>query len=287
MPALQPFTLLCQAAHRHETRGRADLHIHTTFSDGTYTPGEIVSLARRSGLAAIAITDHDTLEGVAPAQEVADRTLEVVSGVEITAEYEGFELHLLGYNVRLDDGPLNAALRKLEEHRTERFWDMVERLRGFGVSFDEQALHQESRKGVLSRRHLARLMVEGRQAGSLREVFQRYLGDNGRAVVPKLRLPVAEAIGLVRAAGGIASWAHPSYHCTRERLLQLREWGLQAVEAGYPTFKNKWMQQLRTWATELDLAITAGSDCHGPGRDLGACTLTADEWRGLRQRMTG
>src|SRR5437762_1956745 len=99
---------------------------------------------------------------------------------------------------------------------------MVERLRGCGVSFDDKALRRESQTGVLSRRHLARLMVEQRQAGSLREVFQRYLGDNGRAVVPKLRLPVAEAIALVRAAGGIASWAHPAYHCTRERLRELR-----------------------------------------------------------------
>src|SRR5262249_22293575 len=147
-------------------------------------------------------------------------------------------------------------------------------------------LRQQARSGVLSRRNLAVLMVKARQAGSIREAFQRYLGDNGGVVVPKLRLPVAEAISLVREAGGIASWAHPSYHCTRERLIELRAWGLQAVEAEYPTFKNKWIQQLRTLARELGLLITAGSDCHGPGRELGTCSLTADEWQTLREQMT-
>jgi predicted metal-dependent phosphoesterase TrpH len=286
MPALQPFTRLCQTAHRLQSSGRADLHIHTTFSDGAYTPAEVVNLAQRSGLAAVAITDHDTLEGIAPAQAAAaDTGVEVVAGVEVTAELDGSEVHLLGYNVRLDDEPLLSALRRLEAHRLERFWDMVERLRACGVSFDDKELRRQARSGVLSRRHLAVLMVKAQQAGSVREAFQRYLGDNGGVVVPKLRLPAAEALALIRGAGGIASWAHPSYHCTRDRLVQLRDWGLQAVEAEYPTFKNKWIRQLRTWAAELGLAITAGSDCHGPGRELGACSLTADEWRTLRQQM--
>lgn len=287
MPALQPFTLICQAAHRLASSGRADLHVHTTFSDGSYTPAEVVSLARRSGLAAVAITDHDTLAGVEPARQAAiGSTLEVVPGVEITAAMDGFELHLLGYGVRLDDEPLNAALSRLEQHRIGRFWDMVERLRGRGVSLDEKELRRQMPQGVLSRRHLAMLLVKGRQAGSVREAFQRYLGDGGSIVVPKLRLPVSEAIRLVRGAGGITSWAHPSSYCTRERLLLLRSCGLHAVEAGYPTFKNRWASQLRAWATELEMCVTAGSDCHGAGREIGACSLTADEWTAVRQIIT-
>src|SRR3954453_19103503 len=134
MPARQPFTQLCQQLARPRHAGRADLHVHTTFSDGTYTPAEIVALARRSGLAALAVTDHDTLDGIAPARQAAGAALEIISGVEITTEFRGRELHLLGYFVRADDGPLRLALARLSAHRAERFREMVRRLEGLGVT---------------------------------------------------------------------------------------------------------------------------------------------------------
>jgi hypothetical protein len=288
MPTGQPFTALCQAVHRLRTNGRADLHIHTTYSDGSYTPAEVVSLARRSGLAAVAVTDHDTLEGIGPAQAAAVRTgVEIIPGVEITAEYEGREVHLLGYFVRPDDAPLTAALARLSRHRVERFREMVVRLRSKGVSLDDEALRlPEAEFGTLGRRNLAELLVKARQAGSVREAFQRWLGDNGCAVVPKLRLPLEEAIALVRKAGGVASWAHPSYDCTRENLSRFRALGLQAVEAYYPSFKANRTRQLRTWAAELGLALTGGSDCHGPERAIGSCSLPADDFLHLRGFMT-
>lgn len=290
MPARQPFTLLCQAASRPPHAGRADLHIHTTYSDGSYTPAEVVDLARRSGLAALAVTDHDTLDGVPAMQAAAAATaaatgfeIEIIPGVEITAEHAGKEVHLLGYFVRPNDPALAAALDRLGKHRVSRFWDMVERLKDCGVSIDEQDVQEHAKNGTLGRRHLAMLMVKNQQAGSVREAFQRYLGDNGRAVAPKLRLPVAEAIALVRGAGGVASWAHPAYHGNGD-LADLRAQGLQAVEAYYPTFKNSRIRQLRAWAAEHDLAVTGGSDCHGPGRELGACSITAEELAALRAR---
>src|SRR5437870_1828670 len=135
MPARQPFTALCQAGSRRRTTGRADLHLHSTHSDGNYTPAQLLDLARRSGLAAVALTDHDTLAGVAEAEAAAAGSgVAVVPGVEISAEYQGRELHLLGYFVRAGDEPLRAALRRLREHRERRFWEIVERLRGCGVS---------------------------------------------------------------------------------------------------------------------------------------------------------
>jgi predicted metal-dependent phosphoesterase TrpH len=287
MPALQPFTTLCQVLSRPPASGRADLHVHTTASDGLYTPAEVVNLARRGGLAAVAITDHDTLDAIPAAQDAAGGSaVEIVPGVEITSELDGHELHLLGYFVSLHDGPLNAALSRLREHREDRFWGMVERLRRFGVSVDKDALQDEAERGVLSRRNLAVHLVKMGQAGSVREAFQRFLGDNGRAVVPKLRLPAAEALALVRGAGGLASWAHPSPRCSRESLLRLRASGLQAVEAYYPSFKKKWTQQLCDWAGDLGLAITGGSDCHGPdqpSRAIGTCSLAAEDWETLRQ----
>src|SRR5205807_1127304 len=134
MPRGQPFTALCQALSR---AARADLHVHTTWSDGTYTPAEVVDLARRSGLAALAITDHDTLAGIAPARAAARAALEIVPGVEITAEHGGRIVHLLGYFFDPADADLNAALAGLRARRAERFCAMVERSRGCGVSLDK------------------------------------------------------------------------------------------------------------------------------------------------------
>src|SRR5438270_6905385 len=144
MPARQPFTALCQAAARKPAAGRADLHLHTTHSDGSYTPEQIVDLARRSGLAAIAITDHDTVDGIPSAQQAAGGHVEIVSGVEITTEFRERELHLLGYFVRLDHEPLRTALDRLREHRVTRFWNMVDRLRYAGVDMAEDSLRKQA-----------------------------------------------------------------------------------------------------------------------------------------------
>ncbi|MBL8796566.1 MAG: PHP domain-containing protein [Planctomycetia bacterium] len=287
MPASQPFTRLCQLAGRSRSSGRADLHVHTTCSDGNYTPAEIVDLARRTGLSALAITDHDTLEGIAPARSAARGLgLDIVPGVEITAEHLGRELHLLAYYVDPEDGALLAALRDLRQHRKDRFWDMAERLRHCGVTLDEEELRAEAAVGVVGRRNLATLLVKARRAGSVREAFQRWLGDGGRVTLPNVRLPIADAIRLTRDAGGVASWAHPPANATRETLVGLCKLGLQAVEASYPTFRTRWSKQLRDWAAELGLAVTGGSDCHGPGRDLGVCSVTAEELAELRSLAT-
>src|SRR5262249_20125117 len=155
MPAGQPFTTLCQQLARPRLAGRADLHLHTIQSDGTYTPGQLVDLARRCGLAAIAITDHDTLAGVAPTRAVAPPSLESVAGVEISTEYNGRELHLLAYFVDPEHPELNAALEKVRRGRVERFREMIERLRGLGVSV---SLEGPAFPDALGRRHLAQLI---------------------------------------------------------------------------------------------------------------------------------
>ena len=290
MPARQPFTALCQAAARPVTSGRADLHVHTTHSDGTYTPAQVVELARRSGLAALAITDHDTLAGVSESQALAGSHIEIISGVEITAEYRARELHLLGYFVRQDDAPLNAALANLRVHRGKRFWDMVERLRDQGVSLNTDDLRQQVGTGVLGRRNLAVLLARAGRVGSVREAFLCYLGDDGRVTLPQVRLPVGEAIAFVRGAGGVAAWAHPSYDCNRESLAELSSWGLAAIEADYPAYRPGRSRELRALAAALGLAVTGGSDCHGPDqprRAIGACGVSATELAILRGKATG
>src|SRR5262245_49094463 len=255
MPAQQPFTALCRlVAEARPHPDRADLHLHTTHSDGSYTPAQVVELALRSGLCAIAITDHDTLEGVAPARAAAAGTgLEVIAGVEISSEHEGRELHLLGYFISTEDAALSRTLKELRRRRAERFHEMIERLRQQGVSLGETEV--PSAAHALGRRHLAELLVRQGRASTVREAFLRYLHDGGRAVVPKQLLPVAEAIRQVREAGGVASWAHPPDRCTRGQLSELCDLGLKAVEAEYPGFRPARVRKLRTWAGELGLAV--------------------------------
>lgn len=266
--------------------GRADLHVHTTCSDGAYTPGQVVELARRSGLCAVAITDHDTLAGITPARQAARDTIQVVAGVEITAEFRSHELHLLGYFVRLNDESLQQALAGLQARRVERFHEMCARLTSFGMRLDEGKLTNPPPGTSLGRRHLAQLLVEAGKAANGREAFQRWLGDRGRINVPKARLPVADAIALVRQAGGVAAWAHPSYDACKDTLQTLREIGLQAVEVDYPHCRPGHRRQLRAWASELGLAVTGGSDCHGPNapfRGLGSGSVTREELEALRE----
>jgi len=287
MPQRQPFTTLCQLAARlprgPQAGGRADLHVHTTYSDGTYTPRQVVELARRCGLSALAVTDHDTLGGITDARAAAPPGLEVVAGVEITAEYRGRELHLLGYFVRLDCPALAAALGRIRRHRMDRFHEMVRRLRACGVELDGEAPAGPEAPQTWGRRHLAEMLVRAGKVGSVREAFARYLKDGGRAEAPKVRLPVAEALALVRGAGGVSAWAHPSGDCTPQTLAELRGWGLNAVEVEYPELKLSRREELRRWAAALGLAVTGGSDCHGPGkREIGLCTISEEELSRLR-----
>jgi predicted metal-dependent phosphoesterase TrpH len=284
MPARQPFTTLCQALARPRFAGRADLHVHTTHSDGTYTPAQVVELARRSGLAAVSISDHDTLDGIVSARRAAATGVEVVAGLELTSCYRARGFHLLGYFIRPDDPALNAALERLRQQRAGRFREMIERLKACGVSLQEVDLRAPHETDTLGRRHLAELLVKAGQVSTVREAFTRYLG---RVAVPAAGLPVDEAIGLVRDAGGVAAWAHPSYDCSRETLSELRALGLDAVEAEYPGFRPTRVRELRGLAASLGLAITGGSDCHGPGnyrRDIGACGISTAELDVLRER---
>ena len=287
MPVGQPFTQICEALSRPRYFGRVDLHLHTTFSDGTYTPAEIVDLARRSGLSAIAITDHDTLDAIVPTQKAAGHRIEVVPGVEITTEFRGKELHLLAYYFDPKNTPLCVALDHLRSERVGRFHAMIERLAALGVHLEDAAVERLRATAALGRRHLAEMLVKAKKVATVREAFQRYLHDNGRAAVPKTRLPVDEAIALVHGATGVASWAHPTYDCNEESLLELKEMGLGAIEVEYPAFRASRSKELRRLAQELGLAVTGGSDCHGPGephRAVGASSITHQELMQLKEK---
>lgn len=289
MPRLQPFTQLCRQLAQPRRTDRADLHLHTTASDGAYAAKEIVDLAQRAGLAAIALTDHDTTAGLDAARGAAGPDLEIIVGVEITTVFQGRSLHLLGYFFRPDDLPLQHCLEKIRTFRVERFREMVERLKQRGVSLDESAVQTQLDGEVPGRRHLAQLLVNAKKAATVRDAFLRYLPDHGDVAVPASELDVGQAIARVRSAGGVAAWAHPPYDDTRERLLELRRLGLQAVEVEYPNVRGQRLRELRGLASELELAITGGSDCHGPHppqRTVGASTISSAELDALRRLAT-
>lgn len=247
--------------------GSADLHVHTTHSDGACAPGEVVRAAAAHGLAALAITDHDTLSALVVARPEAERLgVELVAGIELTAERDGREVHLLGHFVRDDDPDLAAAVARLREARAARLEALVARLAELGLSVDLPALRRAFPRATLGRRHLADWLARSGQVATPREAFARYLGDDGPAQVPKPRLPWAGAIALIRGAGGVAGLAHPPRDLRESALAGLVEAGLGSIEVDGPGIGAGRSRRLRAWAERFGLVPVAGSDFHAPGR---------------------
>ncbi len=289
MPRRSPFTRLCGRLAQLDAPARADLHTHTTASDGEYTASQVVAHARQAGLKAVAVTDHDTLAGVAEAREAGGDAIEVVPGVEISTAFAGREYHLLGYFVRVDHVELNAALARVCESRRARFREVVALLpeRGVFVPEDRVRLVEEATVS-LGRRHVAGLVVACGAARTRTEAFHRFVNPLVRKVPPKALVPIEDAILLVHAAGGVASLAHPPADITDEQLETLRGFGLDALEAVYPWGRSSPAARLRETAARIGFAISGGSDCHGPDpahRRVGSCAITSDELSALRDRI--
>ena len=279
-----PFTRLCGRLAVLRDPGRADLHTHTTFSDGTHTPAGLVERAIRAGLKAVAVTDHDTTAGVGPARTAAGNRIEVIAGVEVTAEFRGSEVHLLGYFVDPDDADLSEALAALRAARRTRLVELARRLAALGASVEDDVAALPAAASVC-RPHLARLLIDRGHAGSLHDAFTRWLNRPELADVPKRRLPADEAIRLIRGAGGVASWAHPPADADLRALEALREVGLAAVECAYPWPGRARETRLRQLARAAGLAVTGGSDSHDPSpptRAVGARSVTLEELARIR-----
>ena len=286
MPRLDPFTRLCGRFAELARPRRADLHAHTTASDGEYTPSQVVALARQAGLCAVAVTDHDTLAAVGEARAAAVGAVEVVPGVEVSTRFAGREFHLLGYFVRTDHAELNAALAAVCESRRERFRGFVAILREGGTDLPEDRIRLVERiTASLGRRHVAQLLVACGHARDRTEAFHRFVNPLARRVPPKALVPLEEAVRLVHAAGGVASLAHPPADTPDEQFLALRELGVDAIEAVYPWGRNSPAERLREVASRLGFATSGGSDCHGPDpahRRIGSRAITVGELETLR-----
>ncbi len=244
---------------------RADLHTHTTYSDGRLRPEALVEKARRRGLAALAVTDHDTVAGVEEAMAAGVRHgIDVVPGVELSVTVDAREIHLLGYGFDPANAALRAHLRAFAQARRERAARTVERLHELGISLSFDAvLAQATGSEALGRPHVARALVEAGHVPSMSVAFERYLKDGGPAFVAKPRVPVEEALALLHGAGGIGVLAHPGHHTNDVLLRRLVRAGLDGLEVYHPMHDASLVRFYQRCARAFDLVETGGSDYHG------------------------
>ena len=254
---------------------RIDLHIHTTASDGTLSPAEVISLAHELKIKAIAITDHDTVAGSKEALQAGiPPSLDFLTGVEISAASPSFyagsgSFHLLGYSIRLDNPALNRALEKLQQARQNRNPTIISRLNDLGIAITLDEVRREAGQGQLGRPHIGQLLIKKGVVKSMDEAFYRYLGTDGSAYVDKYRIECQKAIDLIRGAGGIPVLAHPGLlNCKTsdqfDKLMAgLKEMGIQGVEVFYSEHTPEQTRLFAELAQRHELLLTGGTDFHG------------------------
>ena len=278
---------------------RVDLHLHTTISDGSLRPAELVRAAALIGIRVMAMTDHDSVDGIREAQDAASSLpIEVIPGIEVSASLDGDEIHVLGYLVDADDRPLREALRGLQECRVTQARAMAERLGELGCPLDWDRVMAITRGGSVGRPHIARALVERGYVASVDEAFSRFLRRGGPGYVEGQKLLPQEAVGLIREASGVPCLAHPvivganGYRLDLSRLLPaMAEAGLEGIEAYYKGYTPEITASLLAEARRHRLVPTGGSDFHGGGvvadAELGAVEVPWETVERLRARRRG
>jgi predicted metal-dependent phosphoesterase TrpH len=269
----------------------ADLHVHSSASDGTDPPAEVMRRAALAGLDVVALTDHDTVAGLAEARAAAG-PVTLLPGMELSCRLDGRSLHMLAYLFDPDQPELAAELTRIRDDRVLRARAMVDKLAGLGVDIGWEQVAAIAGEAVVGRPHIARAMAASGAIASPREAFTRdWIADGGRAYVDRYALDAARAIGLVRAAGGVAVLAHPragrDTWVTDEQVTRLAATGLAGVEVFHPDQSDAERARLLALASDLSLVATGGSDDHGSltGYRLGGETTSAEAYQDLLSRV--
>ncbi len=251
---------------------RIDLHSHTTASDGSLTPEELVRLAKRQGVSTLAVTDHDTVAGLPRAIAEGERLgVEIIPGIEISCSYGETELHILGYFINPDDPHLKPALTRYWASREDRNPLIVQRLNELGCELDYAEVKAAAGSATMGRPHIAQALLRKGYVRSISEAFDRYLADGGPAYIPRRLPPPTEAIGLIRQTGGIPVLAHPVYTARIKEPFEqicetLKGFGLMGIESFYSSHNQQQTDRYRSVSREQNLLVTGGSDFHGEAK---------------------
>ena len=249
------------------TQKKADLHIHSTHSDGTLSPEEIVRLAMEMGLAAVGITDHDNVAGVKEAMTFEEKyAVEVISGVELSAIEDSSDIHMLGYLIDVESVCLKEHLNLFRDARKVRAERMVAKLNSLGLGLSIEAVLAKAGPAAVGRPHVAEALVDEGFISSYEEAFRKYIGFGGPAYEAKYEISPARAIELVHDAGGLAVIAHPGVHLKEETIRKILDAGVDGIETVHPKHSPETTLRFRTLANAHGLLETGGSDYHGDNR---------------------
>ena len=246
--------------------GQVDLHVHSTASDGKLSPQAVVAKAAGLGLKVMALTDHDSIDGIVPALKSAEDfpELKVIPGVEISTDIPEGQAHVLGYYIDFHSNGLKAALERFRDSRERRARSMVDKLSGLGIDIDWERVKEIAGDGSVGRPHIARAMLERDYIGTFGEAFDKYIGQDSPAYVERDKMTPAEAVKLIIQARGLPVLAHPFTVNNPETLIgELKEAGLAGIEAYYKDYSTDATETLLGWADKYNLIVTGGTDYHG------------------------
>lgn len=245
-----------------------DLHIHTIYSDGTWTPYQVVLRAKKLNLAAISITDHDSVAGLKEAIAAGEKLgVEIVPGVEMSTDVGEDEIHILGYYLDWEEEEFLAKLEKFQAARAERNRKLLKRLKELGMDINHRELKGLAGRGVISRLHIARLMVRKGYVSSIGDAFEKWLNPGKPAYVKRMNVSPFQTIQLILKAGGVPVFAHPFLSKRDDLIPRLVEAGLKGIEVYHSAHDSRATQHYQKIAQRYELLITGGSDCHGEAKD--------------------
>lgn len=246
---------------------KADLHVHTNLSDGTFSPEQVVEYASKIGLDCIAICDHDVIDGIKPAIEAGEKYgLEIIPGVELTAEKQGCEIHVLGFYIDWENKEFRQKLNGLCQQRIKRIYEMVDKLKRHGINLDAQDVFKISGEGSVGRLHLATVMHKRGYTQTIEEAFKKYIGNGKPCYVSKINLTPEEAIAEIIRVKGIPVLAHPGAMGKDKFIPSYVKHGLMGIEVYHPEHPPAIARHYEDVTKKYELLITGGSDCHGHGK---------------------